>query len=236
MDKQTYINKVAPYAIQASKESGIPASLIIAQSALESGWGGSSLASQYNNYFGIKGSGVNMPTTEYGSNGSYSTVAGFRTYSDMQGSFTDWVKFLKDNSRYTKAGVFSTTDPAGVAQALQRGGYATDPNYASKLTSTISANGLNKFDDPSIQASQPNLPSGVATTSAGGSSGGLFSMISTNVLRWVILLVLFLIGVVALMRALPSNVPVVNEVGTAVKGATQITKAVVTKKIPVGGK
>jgi len=64
----------------------------------------------------------------------------FRVYSSVRDSFRDYAKFLQENPRYTKAGVFSAKTPQAQAEALQRAGYATDPNYASALKSMISRN------------------------------------------------------------------------------------------------
>jgi flagellum-specific peptidoglycan hydrolase FlgJ len=129
----------------------VPASVTIAQAALESDWGKSKLSTQGQNYFGIKATKspgtagvVNMPTGEY-LNGSYVTVnAPFKAYNNMADSFTDHGVFLKDNPRYAK--LFTTNDPDTFARGLQSAGYATDPSYAAKLIKFMDTFNLYQYD------------------------------------------------------------------------------------------
>lgn len=140
-----YINQYYAYAYHASQMSGLPVDLILAQSALESGYGRSGLASKYNNMFGIKadkswtGNRINLGTTEYEGGKLVQKDAYFRSYSNPFESFMDWAMFLVRNKRYESAGVFASSDSYEVANALQRAGYATDPEYSSKLSNLINS-------------------------------------------------------------------------------------------------
>ena len=143
------------YSIVGSKEADpflnkISNESPIAQAILESGWGKSAIG---NNLFGIKadsswsGEYVECGTKEYDGGGAYSTTAKFRAYSNWGESVEDHGKFLKDNSRYAKAGLFSAKDYIGQAYALKSAGYATDPNYPMMLIELIQKYGLNQYDN-----------------------------------------------------------------------------------------
>ncbi len=152
---QDFINLLAPIAISEQSRTGILASITIAQGALESAWGSSAPG---NNLFGIKGTGQEFTTLEYVNGQFIGTVAGFRTYSDWEGSVIDHSNFLIENSRYSKAGFFSycaALDYVGAARSLQNAGYATDPSYADKVVQIIQVNELYKFD---ILEDEDNMP------------------------------------------------------------------------------
>ncbi|HEX8703970.1 MAG TPA: glucosaminidase domain-containing protein, partial [Myxococcaceae bacterium] len=144
-----FLDRVAADAIRSQRQTGVPASVTLAQAALESGWGKSGLATKGNNFFGIKGEGpaghVLMPTKEF-LNGKWVTVnAKFRKYDSPQGSFADHGKFLRENKRYANA--FKHTDNAAqFAREIHKAGYATDPAYSDKLISMIRQYGLERFD------------------------------------------------------------------------------------------
>lgn len=163
MTRAKYIQMVAPLAMKARKEyPSLFASLAIAQAALESGSGRSELSKEYNNHFGIKanpawkGKVVSMRTREVYNQKDVLVVDGFRVYDSIEDSFADRNRFLARNRRYTTNGVFSATTPQGQARALQKAGYATDPDYSAKLIGIIKANNLERYDvaaDP-----EPILP------------------------------------------------------------------------------
>jgi hypothetical protein len=146
MKNQEFINKIAPAAVEDMINTGVLASITIAQAALESAWGQSAPG---NNLFGIKGSGTTQTTEEF-INGEWVTInAGFRSYQNWLGSITDHSKFLLENPRYRNAGFFdkcSVRDYTGAAIALQAAGYATDPQYSKKLMEIIEINNLNQYD------------------------------------------------------------------------------------------
>lgn len=143
MTKEEFIKKYGSFAIQSAKGTGLSPLLILSQAFLESGGAKSKLASVYYNFFGIKagknwtGKKVLMRTREQRPDGSeYFINAYFRRYDNPAQSFADHIAFLKRNPRYTKAGLFSYPDNyQKQADTLQKAGYATDINYADKLTS-----------------------------------------------------------------------------------------------------
>lgn len=136
-----FVGKMGASAQAASAASGVPAPLILAQAALESGWGKREIKSddgaQSFNLFGIKadrswkGPVVEATTTEYVDGEPQKVRAKFRAYGSYDEAFADYASFLTRNPRYAQ--VVSTTDPAEAAHGLQRAGYATDPNYGQKL-------------------------------------------------------------------------------------------------------
>lgn len=143
MTKEEFTKKYYNFANAASKGSGISPILILAQAYLESGGAKSSLASKYNNFFGIKatpnwtGKVVNLRTREQTKDGKdYFIVAKFRAYNSPADSFADHIKFLRSNPRYTKAGLFNNPNNYALqADSLQKAGYATDVNYSKILKS-----------------------------------------------------------------------------------------------------
>ncbi|MFD0620676.1 glycoside hydrolase family 73 protein [Paenibacillus sp. GCM10027629] len=149
MDPQQFIARIAPMAVRSMHQTGIPASLIIAQAALESSWGSSSLTVKQNNLFGIKGGNSSWTTTEYGDDGKpYTIKASFRAYPNWQNSIDDHANLLlngtKDNPmRYRKV---IGADYKAAAQAVYQGGYATDPNYPKLLMQLIEQYHLYVYD------------------------------------------------------------------------------------------
>jgi flagellum-specific peptidoglycan hydrolase FlgJ len=137
MNTMDFIAILTTIAVADQDRSGVLASITIAQAILESASGSSAPG---NNLFGIKGKGQNLETKEF-VNGQWITIRdGFRVYDSWEGSVRDHSDFLLENSRYTRAGFFDRCkelDYKGAAQALQNAGYATDPQYASKLIRLI---------------------------------------------------------------------------------------------------
>lgn len=130
--QQQFYDYFYPYAQQASIRTGISPEVIFAQAALESAWGKS--APGYN-YFGIKGAGGTQTTQEY-LNGKWVTIKdSFRRYSSPLESIIDWGDFLGKYKRYKP--VFNAQGAEAQARALGASGYATDPNYGSKLLNII---------------------------------------------------------------------------------------------------
>lgn len=141
-----FVDRMWGAASNAQRATGVPAGFIVGQAALESGWGRQELKYADGrtsfNLFGIKaGSGwkgatVDATTTEFVDGRMIKTVERFRAYGSYEEAFTDWSRLMASNPRY--AGVLSAGGSVeSFAKNMQRAGYATDPNYASKLTSTI---------------------------------------------------------------------------------------------------
>lgn len=138
--------QVAAHAEIASRASGIPASFMIGQAALESGWGKREIkgtdGTASHNLFGIKanagwqGKTVEAVTTEYINGVPQKRIEKFRAYDSYADSFKDFAKLIADSPRYQQA-MAHLSDVKGYAQAIQDAGYATDPHYASKLISVV---------------------------------------------------------------------------------------------------
>ena len=135
--REEFIAGLMPHAEAAARELGVDPGNLIAQAALETGWGRSQPADSHN-LFGIKAGGswngarVQANTEEFVGAESRRVDADFRAYGSPRESVQDYVRLIRDNPRY--AGALNTGgDVHAFASALQRGGYATDPAYARKL-------------------------------------------------------------------------------------------------------
>jgi flagellum-specific peptidoglycan hydrolase FlgJ len=153
---EQFLKASVPGAQQGWREYGVPASVTIGQAILESGWGRSSLSAADRNYFGIKcqngaygklANGChNYVTTECTKAGEcFSTTATFRTYATMGHSFRDHGNFLRVNSRYKPAFRYST-DANKFIWTVWKAGYATDPNYYTKITTLMASYNLYQYD------------------------------------------------------------------------------------------
>jgi flagellar protein FlgJ len=141
--QQSFIQGLWPQAQQAGQELGVAPSNLIAQAALETNWGRDlphdSSGQSSNNLFGVKATGswqgpsVQAPTTEVNAGSASTTMAPFRSYADATQSFQDYVSILRNNPRYAAA-LNTGTNASAFASGLQRGGYATDPDYARKVS------------------------------------------------------------------------------------------------------
>ena len=142
---ENFINAVKDGALSLWGIYKVLPSVAIAQGALESAWGTSA---PNNNLFGIKGNyngnSANMATWESYGGIRYDIVDNFRAYPDWNTSIKDYGAFLNVNSRYKNA--LGLTDPQKQIQAIWEAGYATDPDYVSKIMSIINANDLRKYD------------------------------------------------------------------------------------------
>lgn len=134
---QDFVNRLLPHVRQAAETLGVSARMIIAQAALETGWGAHGIGDGSHNLFGIKATGTvestPMRTTEYVNGMAQTVVANFRRYASDAASIAHYTQLIGSSSRY-RAVVGSGDDAARFATALQRAGYATDPEYARKLT------------------------------------------------------------------------------------------------------
>lgn len=140
--QENFVNKMAAFARSAADKLGVPVSHIVAQAALESGWGEHVPANEYgrssHNYFGIKaqpswaGDAVVKETQEFKQGLWVTERAAFRAYPGMQQALNDYADFIQ-KPRYEAA----LNNPDGYFEALQDGGYATDPNYAEKARSVL---------------------------------------------------------------------------------------------------
>jgi flagellar protein FlgJ len=144
-DSKDFLAQLSLPARLASEQSGIPHHLILAQAALESGWGQRQIRGVNGepsfNLFGVKaspdwkGKVTEITTTEFENGEAKKVKAKFRVYSSYLEALSDYVGLLTRNPRYAAVTNAATAEQG--AQALQNAGYATDPNYARKLTSMI---------------------------------------------------------------------------------------------------
>ena len=145
LTRQEYIDKFAPLAIEQMNEYQIPASITMAQACLESADGNSELTVKSNNHFGIKcKNGWTGPSVTHHDDERDEC---FRKYSDPLDSFRDHARFLVSSSRYQFLFEYDIKDYKKWAIGLKRAGYATDPNYPSKLIKIIEDFQLNELDE-----------------------------------------------------------------------------------------
>jgi flagellar protein FlgJ len=143
---RAFQDKLADAAEEAEKVTGVPAKFMMGQAALETGWGKRVIRNQdgssSNNLFGIKagpgwkGKVATAVTTEYVNGQPHSRVEKFRAYASHADAFKDYAKMLSNNPRYEKV-LAHGGDASTFAHGLQRAGYATDPQYAAKLSRII---------------------------------------------------------------------------------------------------
>jgi flagellar protein FlgJ len=171
----SFVQMLTPYAQRAGAALGVAPESLIAQAALETGWGQhvpSGGAGSSNNLFGVKAGGswqggsVSAPTLEYQQGVAGGSMQNFRSYSSLQQGVSDYVGLLQGST--TLQGALGTGDDvAAFANALQRGGYATDPHYAAKLTATA---GVVQRLRGGVQAAALKLPTGLPKTFGGESA------------------------------------------------------------------
>ena len=145
-----FIMRLTNAAVESQRKSGVPASITIAQAALESAWGESGLAKAGNNLFGIKadsrwrGETLTLNTREFIKGQWVVVPAKWRKYASWQASIDDHAAFLKQNQRY--APCFSCLAADAFVRALAKAGYATDPLYADKVIGVMNKHNLISFD------------------------------------------------------------------------------------------
>ena len=153
---EQFIAAAVPGAQLGWREYGVPPSVTIAQAILESGWGRSGLAVNHRNHFGIKCQNGRYGTLANGcytyrtnectkAGNCFSTTGSFRTYATMGHSFRDHGNFLRVNSRYKPAFAY-TKNANKFIWAVWKAGYATDPNYYTKVTGIMASHDLYRYD------------------------------------------------------------------------------------------
>ncbi len=145
-----FINLVKPFALQVERTFSVPASISIAVSALETGWG------RYvkgNSYFGIKGKGQTFVTHEFIKGEKISMEDSFRAYENIEESFLDFGRFL--NSKRYEIVLSLKDDPERFAHEMQAAGYATDPNWAKKVISIMRGWNLLSNQIPDVPEDSP---------------------------------------------------------------------------------
>ena len=163
---EEFVDKLLPLAQEAADELGVDPSVLLAQAALETGWG-KHMTGNSKNVFNIKSHGwggrnVQVQTLEYRDGVAAKEGAKFRGYNSYADSFKDYVHFLKTNPIYRKA-LASTDDPQLYLHELQKAGYATDPLYAKKIGSIY-----NRISGGKVPKGSP------------GNTGGLGQLMTNN--------------------------------------------------------
>lgn len=143
-----FVHSLYPIAEEVAGELGVDPRVLLAQSALETGWGRKLISradgSSSHNLFGIKadarweGERATVSTVEYRDGVARLEKANFRSYDSFEESFRDYVKFLQENPRYQQA-LSASHNPETFAQRLQDAGYATDPVYAKKISRVMNS-------------------------------------------------------------------------------------------------
>ena len=226
-------------AQKQQKETGIPASVILAQIVLESSGnysgGMSKLAANENNLFGVKstkqweqngGKSSQYMTTEYINGKATPVLASFRSYDSVTDSMNDHLKVITQ-SRYTKQFEGATT-PEDYAKGLQAGGYATDPYYASKLMNIINSRNLTQYDSGSNTVYSGGFSSDgsfVGTSDSTGRSGKDTEYKPTkldffgSIVKVVCIIIVLMLAVVFFMKAFEQPI-------------AGVAKKIVKKKVP----
>jgi len=168
--RREFVERLMPHARVAAAQLGVEPAQVLAHAALETGWGRSTPVAANGrdsfNLFGIKATGrwagdsVSAGTQEYENGAVVSRREAFRAYGSAAQSVSDYVQLLTQNPRYREA-LGTGGDSAAFGAALQRAGYATDPNYAAKLTAVaesvralLAATPLKSDANPPLTTSQ----------------------------------------------------------------------------------
>ena len=140
-----FVRELLPAARRAAEALGLAPEFVLAQAALETGWGSAMLrhpdGRPSNNLFNIKagsdwdGERVRVQTTEYRNGRPQTEIAEFRAYPSIDAAFADYVRLIAENDRYAR--VRGARTPEAFAQALAAAGYATDPDYAHKIVRVV---------------------------------------------------------------------------------------------------
>ena len=150
---EAFVDALWPVAEQAAAKINLPPEALLAQAALETGWGRhvmqNGTGDSSHNLFGIKadsrwqGDKVMVSTLEYRDGVALNTRANFRAYESFEYSFSDYVDFVQRNPRYQQA-LAQTNDPKAYFSALQEAGYATDPAYAQKIQRILDSESMQR--------------------------------------------------------------------------------------------
>jgi flagellar protein FlgJ len=158
---EEFVDSLWQFAKKAAGQIGVNPAVILAQSALETGWGKHIIKDKNGessfNLFNVKahrdwdGEKAAQSTLEFEKGVAVRKTEPFRVYSDFSEAFDDFVNFLKSNSRYEDA-LDNTAEPEQFLQELQKAGYATDPNYADKIIGILNSNTFKDVIDKVTQS------------------------------------------------------------------------------------
>lgn len=169
--QENFVSMLRPHAEKAAEELQINPDVLIAQVALETGWGRHVIHDHRGgnsfNLFNIKagsswqGDKVNVSTLEYRGGIAANERADFRKYSNYAESFSDYVRLMKNNPRYQQA-LDAGKNSSAYAEALQSAGYATDPHYAKKIKSLLNSDSIRSLGE--LAQTAQSFISGAAAT------------------------------------------------------------------------
>lgn len=151
---EAFVRNIWGAAERAAKRLGVATKALVAQAALETGWGKHVIrrsdGASSNNLFNIKahgwgGEAIKVSTVEYRDGVAAKEMASFRAYGSLQDSFEDYARFIESNPRYRKA-LEAAADPEAYLRELQHAGYATDPNYAEKISRIMQSPTLSQLE------------------------------------------------------------------------------------------
>ncbi|MBN1790958.1 MAG: glucosaminidase domain-containing protein [Bacteroidales bacterium] len=168
MSRTEYFETYREMAVHEMHRSGVPASITLAQGALESGDGNSTLARIANNHFGIKcHNDWNGKKIYYDDDAKNEC---FRKYPSVEDSYRDHSDYLREKQRYAFLFELDLLDYKGWARGLKKAGYATNPSYASKLIEIIDEYGLHRYDrmgeNTQVHHRRPSRPASYIATRA----------------------------------------------------------------------
>ncbi|MGR9099968.1 MAG: flagellar assembly peptidoglycan hydrolase FlgJ [Gammaproteobacteria bacterium] len=155
-----FLNQLWTYAEEAGRKIGVDPKILLAQSALETGWGRAVIernGANSHNLFNIKadeswsGKKVRLTALEYEQGIAVKKSEGFRVYDSYRESFQDYVDFIQRNPRYQEA-LQKAGNPENYIRALQEAGYATDPGYADKVMAIFHGKALGEFREDGLTA------------------------------------------------------------------------------------
>lgn len=151
---ESFLSHLKPIAMSVAKKTGFSAPLMLAQAALETGWGKKIIKNisgdSSNNLFGIKaqsgydGDKANVSTLEYRNGVPIREKHWFRSYNSLSQSFDDFANFLNSQPRYENA-IQHKDNPEKFINEIAKAGYATDPNYAEKIMAIYNSDRFQKF-------------------------------------------------------------------------------------------
>ncbi len=173
---EAFVKRLLPHARRAAAMLGVAPEVLIAQAALETGWGRHMIRDgaghTSHNLFGIKASGgwsgdsISVPTLEYRDGLPRRETAAFRGYPDEAASFADYVRLVGGNPRYQRA-IANAASPEAYLRGLQEAGYATDPAYADKILSIL-RRGLPGLSGESPSGAPLKVPAARPTSTQSG--------------------------------------------------------------------
>jgi len=149
--RRDFLSTIASAALESGRQYQIPPSIILAQAALESGWGRSKLARHHHNIFGIKATGTQKSaqfnTLEFGEKGAHIVQARFRSFGSVQQSISHHGELLSSDHRYASTRVAGQNWRAFLSALAPT--YASDPAYAARITQIIERYQLDRWDQVS---------------------------------------------------------------------------------------